>query len=163
MPKKANGEHSLYFDKEKKQYRGQIVIGRDEMGKLRRKSVYGKTKKEVREKLNQIEYGITTGTFVDKSGITIYQLAKQLLDDERNLNYIKEPTYHRHLETLKQLKAIYDTPLQKATELQIKDFLLKNQSYSQSTINKQFELLKRTFAAAIDKDIIIKNPMVKIR
>lgn len=163
MPKKANGEHSLYFDKEKKQYRGQIVIGRDEFGKLRRKSVYGKTKKEVREKLNQIEYGITTGTFVDKSNITVYQLAKQILDDERNLNYIKEQSYFRSMETLKQLKAIYNTPLQAVTEMQIKDFLLKNQHYSQSTINKQFGLLKRILDAAVDKDIIVKNPMIKIR
>lgn len=160
---KANGEHSLYFDKEKNQYRGQIVIGRDERGKLRRKSVYGKTKKEVREKLNQIEFGIQTGTFVDKSAITFYQLAKQILDDERNLNYIKTPTYFRHMETLKQLRGIYHTPLQQMNDVLIKDFLLKNQDYAQSTINKQYTMMQRTFREAVDRGILTKNPMERLR
>lgn len=163
MSKKANGEHSLYFDKEKNQYRGQIVIGRDERGKLRRKSVYGKTKKEVREKLNQIEFGIQTGTFVDKSAITFYQLAKQILDDERNLNYIKTPTYFRHMETLKQLRGIYHTPLQQMNDVLIKDFLLKNQDYAQSAINKQYTMMQRTFREAVDRGILTKNPMERLR
>lgn len=163
MSKKANGEHSLYFDKEKNQYRGQIVIGRDERGKLRRKSVYGKTKKEVREKLNQIEFGIQTGTFVDKSAITFYQLVKQILDDERNLNYIKTPTYFRHMETLKQLRGIYHTPLQQMNDVLIKDFLLKNQDYAQSAINKQYTMMQRTFREAVDRGILTKNPMERLR
>lgn len=163
ISKKANGEHSLYFDKEKNQYRGQIVIGRDERGKLRRKSVYGKTKKEVREKLNQIEFGIQTGTFVDKSAITFYQLAKQILDDERNLNYIKTPTYFRHMETLKQLKLIHSIPLQQINDMTIKDLLLKNQNYAQSTINKQYTMMQRTFREAVDRGILTKNPMERLR
>ena len=163
MSKNANGEHSIYFDKEKQLYRGQIVIGRDERGKLRRKSVYGKTKKEVREKLNQIEFGIQTGTFVDKSAITFYQLAKQILDDERNLNYIKTPTYFRHMETLKQLRGIYHTPLQQMNDVLIKDFLLKNQDYAQSTINKQYTMMQRTFREAVDRGILTKNPMERLR
>ncbi len=163
MSKKANGEHSIYFDKEKQLYRGQIVIGRDERGKLRRKSVYGKTKKEVREKLNQIEFGIQTGTFVDKSAITFYQLAKQILDDERNLNYIKTPTYFRHMETLKQLKLIHSIPLQQINDMTIKDLLLKNQNYAQSTINKQYTMMQRTFREAVDRGILTKNPMERLR
>lgn len=163
MKKNANGEHSIYFDKEKQLYRGQIVIGRDERGKLRRKSVYGKTKKEVREKLNQIEFGIQTGTFVDKSAITFYQLAKQILDDERNLNYIKTPTYFRHMETLKQLKLIHSIPLQQINDMTIKDLLLKNQNYAQSTINKQYTMMQRTFREAVDRGILTKNPMERLR
>lgn len=164
MPKKkANGEHSIYFDEKRKTFVGQITLGYDEKGKRKRKTVYGKTKQEVREKIKQIEFGIASGTFVDKSGITIYHLAKQMIDDELNLNNIKEATYHRHIETLKRLSSIYNTPLQKATETQIKDFLLKEQSYSQSTINKDFELLKRTFEEAVDRHIISSSPMAKMK
>ena len=161
--KKANGEHSIYYVKDKKLYRGQITVGYNENGKLKRKSVYGKTKKEVIEKLAQIEYGIKTGTFVDKSTITIYMLGKQMLDDELNLNYIKEATYHRHIETLKRLQPIYNTTLQTASEMQIKDFLLKEQNYSQSTINKEYQLLKKIFEEAIKRNIISKSPMQYIK
>ena len=163
MSKKANGEHSIYFDNTKKLYKGQIVIGRKEDGKLNRKYVYGKTKKEVREKLAQIEYGVMTGTFLDKSSITIHQLAKQILDDDFNLNYIKENTYFRHLETLKRLRPICGTPLQNASESQLKDFLLTQQNYAQSTINKTYELLNRTFKEAKRRKIIRENPMENIK
>ncbi|MCM1543808.1 MAG: site-specific integrase [Ruminococcus sp.] len=164
MPKKkANGEHSIYFDEKRKTYVGQITLGYDENGKRKRKTVYGKTKHEVREKIKQIEYGIASGTFVDKSDITIYHLAKQMLDDNLNMGYIKESTYHRTYETLKRLKPIYNTPLQSAIETQIKDFLLKEQSYAQSTIKKDFQLLKRTFEEAVDRHIIASNPMAKMK
>lgn len=164
MPKKkANGEHSIYFDESRKTYVGQITLGYDENGKRKRKTVYGKTKKEVREKIKQIEFGIASGTFVDKSDITIYQLAKQMLDDNLNMGYIKESSYHRTYETLKRLKPIYNTPLQNATETQIKDFLLSEQNYAQSTIKKDFQLLKRTFEEAISRHIITSNPMAKMR
>ena len=60
MKKKANGEHSIYYVKDKKLYRGQVTVGYNENGKLKRKSVYGKTKKEVIEKFQQtgVEVGM---------------------------------------------------------------------------------------------------------
>lgn len=159
MAKRANGDGAVYFSDKKKKWVGQITLGYDEKGNRKRKTVYGSTKSEVKQKLKQIEIGIFTGSFVDKSNITIYQLAKQILDDDYNANLIKENTYYRHIETLRRLKDIYNTPLQKATELQIKGFLLKEQTYSQSTINKDYRLLNRTFKEAIKKGIITKSPM----
>lgn len=163
MGKRANGDGAVYFGDAKKKWIGQITLGYDESGNRKRKTVYGSTKSEVKQKLRQIEIGIYTGDFVDKSNITIYQLAKQILNDDYNSNLIKENTYYRHLETLRRLKEIYNTPLQKATELQIKAFLLKEQNYSQSTIDKEYRLLNRTFKEAIKKGIITKSPMEDMR
>lgn len=160
--RKSNGEHTIYFLKDKNLFQGQICIGYYDNGRVKRKSVYGKTKKEVIEKLNQIEYGITTGTFIDKSSITIYHLAKQILDDKLNMNYIKSSTYARHIETLKRLKDIYDIPLQRATITMLKGFMLSQAGYSQSTINKEHQLLKMTFLEAMKREIINKNPMEHI-
>lgn len=157
--RKSNGEHTIYFDKAKNLFRGQICMGYSDNGRVKRKSVYGKTKKEVIEKLNQIEYGITTGTFIDKSSITIYHLAKQILDDKLNMNYIKSSTYARHIETLKRLKDIYDIPLQRATITMLKAFMLSQADYSQSSIDKEYQLLKSTFTEAMKREIINKNPM----
>lgn len=133
MPRKktrnANGSHTVYFIEAKKLWRGQICVGYDQNGKPKRKSVYGKTKKEATDKLKQIEYDIHTGTFTDKSEITIYHLAKQIIDDAYNLNEKKESTYCRDLATLDSLSDISGTPLQSVTETQIKDFLLKQIHY----------------------------------
>ena len=163
MSKRANGDGAIYYSDTKQKWVGQITLGYDEKGNRKRKTVYGITKTEVKQKLKQIEIGVYTGEYVDKSNITIYQLAKQLLDDDFNSNLIKENTYYRHLETLRRLKDIYNTPLQKATEMQIKAFLLKEQCYSQSTIDKEFRLLNKTFNDAIKKGIIAKSPMTDMK
>lgn len=157
--KGSNGSNSVYYKEDKKLWCGQISMGYDENGKTKRKTVYGKTKKEVTDKLKQIEFAITSGTFTDKSEITIYHLARQMIEDSYNLNEIKENTYYRHLSTLLELKPIYNTPLQAATSMQIKDFMLKRINYSQSTINKEFQLLRHTFREAIKRRIITENPM----
>ena len=157
--KGSNGSNTVYYIESKKLWTGQISLGYDENGKTKRKTVYGKTKKEVTDKLKQIEFAITSGTFTDKSEITIYHLARQMIEDSYNLNEIKENTYYRHLSTLSELKPIYNTPLQAATSMQIKDFMLKRINYSQSTINKEFQLLKHTFKEAVKRKIITENPM----
>lgn len=167
MPRKkkrqANGSHTIYYVENKKHWQGQICIGFKEDGRPNRKSVYGKTRKEVADKIKQIEYGIHTGTFTDKSEITIYHLAKQMIEESYNLNEIKDSTYFRHLSTLKGLEAIYNTPLQAATVMQLKDFMLKQIWYSQSTINKLHQMLKATFKEAMKRKIITENPMDDVK
>ena len=167
MPRKkkrqANGSHTIYYVENKKHWQGQICIGFKEDGRPNRKSVYGKTRKEVADKIKQIEYGIHTGTFTDKSEITIYHLAKQMIDESYNLNEIKDSTYFRHLSTLKGLETIYNTPLQAATVMQLKDFMLKQIWYSQSTINKLHQMLKATFKEAMKRKIITENPMDDVK
>ncbi len=163
MPKrKSNGEGSIYQRPDGK-WCGQITIGRDEKGKLRRKTVYGKTKKEVLEKLNQIRYGIMTGTFVDKSNITFYQLAKQMIDDKTNLNYVKETSGYRDMETLKRMECFYNTPLQRINETMLRDFLLQEQCYSQSLIDKEYQMMKRTFLEAVARGILSQNPLERVK
>lgn len=163
MSKRANGDGALYYDKAKKIYRGQIVIGYDENGKPKRKSVSGKKPTEVKQKLKQIEYQVFSGDFRDESSITIYHLAKQMIDDRLNNNEIKEATYQCNLSTLKRLRPIYNTPLQQVSETQIRAFLQSQLDYSQSILNKNYDLLKRTFEEAVERNIIVKSPMTRIK
>ncbi len=163
MSKRANGDGALYYDKSKKIYRGQVVIGYDENGKQKRKSVSGKNPTEVKQKLKQIEYQVFSGDFRDESSITIYHLAKQMIDDRLNNNEIKEATYQCNKATLDRLKSIYNTPLQQVTETQIRAFLQSQLDYSQSILNKDYDLLKRTFEEAVERNIIVKSPMTRIK
>lgn len=160
--KRANGEGSVFFDEKRKIYRGQVVVGYDEQGKQKRKSVSGKTASEVRQKLKQIEYQVFSGDYIDESSITIYQLAKQMQDDKLNYNEISEATYHRNIETLKRLKLIYNTPLQQANETHLRAFLQKQLNYSQSTLNKVYGMLNSVFKEAARRNIINKSPMENI-
>ncbi len=157
--RRSKGDGAIYLDEKRGLYVGQITLGFDEKGKRKRKTVYGSTKAEVRSKLKNIEFQVYTGTFVDKSDISIYHLAKQILDDKLNQNEIKQSTYYRHMETLKALKPIYNTPLQNANETQIRNYLNSLLSYSQSNINKIYTLLRQTFKEALKRKIISINPM----
>ena len=164
MPKRRQkGDGAIYYDESRKLYVGQITVGVDENGKRKRKTVYGKTKTEAQKKIKAVEFQIYEGTFVNASGVTLYAMAKQLLDDKLNQGEIKEPTYHRHVETLKRLAKISGTPLQALTETQIKGFLLENVTYSQSTLGKIYNLLKATLKEATRRGIIAENPMEHIK
>ncbi len=161
--RRARGDGAVYFDDKRKLYIGQIGLGVDENGKRKRKTVYGKTKAEVKEKLKAVEYQVYEGTFVNASGITLYQLAKQIITGKLNQGEIKETSYYRSMETLKQFQAIYNTPVQAVDETLIKSVLLSKIEYSQSAIDKMFGLLKTTFTEAIKRRIISENPMEHIK
>ena len=161
--RRMKGDGAVYFDEKRGLYIGQVNLGYDEYGKRKRKTVYGKTKTEVRDKMKSVDYQIFTGTFTDDSDITFYHLAKQILDDKLNQNEIKQATYSRHIETLKALKEMYNTPLQDCHETQIRNFINSKLNYSQSQINKMYDLLKKTFKEALHRHIIISNPMEHIK
>lgn len=161
--KNANGEGTVFFDESKGKYKGQIIVGYYDNGRPKRKSVFGNNKTEVKQKLKQIELQIMTDEYVDETTVTIKQLAMQILDDKLNDNEIKYSSYSRHLETVKMLADIYNTPIQKANETQIKEFLRKKLDYSQSIINKIYGLLKIVFNEAKKRNIIKQNPMEHIK
>ena len=158
--KRANGDGSIFYSENKKMWIGCVSLGYNEKGKRIRKSVSGESKTEVKQKLKQIELSIYNGEFVDESRITIYNLAKQMLDDKLNMNEINENTYYTHLSTLKRLEPIYNTPLQNANETQIRAFF-QNQIkvYANSPLQKDYQMLKQTFEEAVRRKIIIENPM----
>ncbi|MCR5636999.1 MAG: site-specific integrase [Clostridiales bacterium] len=158
--KKVNGEGTVY--KTKSGYRGQIVIGIDDFGKPIRRSVTGKTIKEVNEKLTAIKNSIITGTYIAPNRITLCELARLMLEDDLNMNYIKKGTYYRHIETLKRIEScpyIKNTPIQELSYTPIKDFLISETCMSQSVINKVYMMLKKTLKEAVKRKIISDNPI----
>ena len=163
MTRSATGQYSIYFDEKTGAYRGQIAIGKDESGKIKRKYVRGKTHAAVLKKLQKLELQYRDNVVADCYLVTFYQLTMQILNEELELNYIRETTHYRYLETLKQLEPLHQIPLEHITENAIRSLLKRNLHYSQNTINKQFDMLRRTFKEAVHRRLILKNPMDMIR
>jgi integrase len=161
--RRANGEGSIYYNKARDIYIAQVPVGYDENGKQKRISKSAKNKTEAMQKLKQLQLQIFNGEFIDESSITIYNLAYQMIIDKYNMNEINENTYETHLSTLKRLKPIYNTPLQKTNETQIRAFFQKHLDYSQSIIKKDYQMLKSTFLEAEKRGIIKKSPMINIK
>ena len=71
MAKNANGMGSIYQDKNKNCWRGSITLGRDETGRLRRKTFTGRTQKIVKEKMDKFLLENKTEHFLEGSKVKL--------------------------------------------------------------------------------------------
>lgn len=157
----ARGNGSIYFVESRQRYVGQITV--EIYGKPTRKTFYGKTVSEVKHKIQELQYQVKAGLYVKNNNATIKELAQKMIDEQLALNEIKQSSYDRKAESLKRLEPIYDIKIQDIDEDEIKQFLITQVNYSQSTINKVYQLLKAVMREAIRKKIITENPMEYIK
>lgn len=162
MSKRGNGEGTIYFSEKLNKWVGQFTAGRKDNGKIDRKSIYGNTRKEVKEKMTKALADVQEGKLINKTNITVGELATEIVEDKKNSNQISSSTYNRAIYTLQIITAstLGITPIQKVNATMIKNFLNDNTSYAESTLKKIYQLLGQTFRRAIERDYIIKNPML---
>jgi integrase len=162
-PKNHYGEGSIFYSNVKQKWMAQINIGKDENGKVIRKSVTAETQEEVKAKLDELKLSIYTGKFVNANTITFSQLVKQIYDEKLAMNEIQPQTYYRTMETVKLCKEINDIPVQKIDSTMIKQLLLSKVDYANSTIKKMYIILNQCFKEALKRKIISDNPMLDVR
>ena len=162
-PKNHYGEGSIFYSNVKQKWMAQINVGKDENGKVIRKSVTADTQEEVKAKLDELKLSIYTGKFVNANTITFSQLIKQIYDEKLAMNEIQPQTYYRTMETVKLCKEINDIPVQKIDSTAIKQLLLSKVDYANSTIKKMYIILNQCFKEALKRKIIIDNPMLDVR
>lgn len=162
MSRRGNGEGTIYYSDKLNKWVGQFTAGKKSDGKLNRKSVYGNTRKEVKEKMTKALADIQSNTYIEKNDITLIELATEIVQDKKDSNQISPNTYKRATYTLKYIENgdIANIPIQKIKAKDIKDFLKTVTIYANSTIEKIYQLLGQTFRRAVERDYIIKNPML---
>lgn len=147
LQKKSNGEGTVYFSESRKRWIGQITVGTNENGKPKRRSVYGKTKKEVREKMIELQAAVLHKTYVDPSQIKVADYIESLIEEDRRLNIVSESSYNRkksHLNIIKKYP-IANIKLTDVTEAHIKELYEGISDYSESIIKKVVSHIKRCF------------------
>ena len=158
------GEGSIYYVESRKRYSGQINLVID--GERVRKTVYGKTERETRNKLKELQIQALAGNLHNEKKQqmpTIFQYAEKMMDEQLALNEIRQSSYDRKMETLKMLSAISDKPLNELTEDDIIAFFKTQLDYSQSCINKMYQLLGAVLSKATHRKIIEDNPIKEIK
>ena len=75
--RRGNGEGTIFEDKKNKRWIGQYILGIAEDGKAIRKSVYGKTQKEIINKLNEVKYQMNNDIYVEKNGIKLVKILEK--------------------------------------------------------------------------------------
>ena len=74
-----------------------------------------------------------------------------LFNEQLELNEVRQSTYDRKMATLKMLSSISGNEIQDMDEKMIKDFFIKNLYYSQSSIDKMYQLLAFVFKKAVSR------------
>lgn len=162
MARRGNGEGTIYYSEKLNKWVGQFVAGRKNNGSINRKSVYGNTRKEVKEKMTQKLAEIQNSTFIEKSDITLMQIIKLSNEEKFKLNKIKGSTYNRILYTSKIIEKldIANMPIQKITRKDLNNSLTEIGDYSQSVINKIYQIIAQAFNYALLSEYIYKNPFL---
>ena len=155
MGKRGNGEGSIYFSEKLNRWVGQYTDG------IKRKTVYGKTRKEVNNKLISKLNDVKKGISCDKVQITVYELGNELLNTKLQTNIIKETSFRSLNYSLTKIKdsSIGNMNIQKINYRNIQDFFNTLTDYSNSYIEKITITLKLIFKEALKRDYIYKNPL----
>lgn len=153
MGKRGNGEGSIYYSEKLKRWIGQYTYN----GK--RKSVYGKTRSEVKDKLNKALVNIADNKYVDKSNYTLIDLINMNIEEQLKSNKIAQTTYNRNKETKKFIEnyEFVKMPIQKITPITVNEFLLNISNYSNSTISKISQMIRLAFDKAVILNIVTNN------
>lgn len=161
--KRGNGEGTIF----KREINGKtfwvteytIAMYDEKTGKRKRKTIYGKTRQEVKNKLEKIITDLNTDSYVDKSKVKFKDLTKEFIDNGYKLNQLSDSSYVRKLNTYNQICTHYmaDMEIQKISEDDLKDFLIYITKYSNSVIGKIYGVVNNTFKRAVRKNIINCN------
>jgi integrase len=155
------GNGSIFYVNKRNTFAGEVTVSIN--GELKRKRVYGKTKTIVKNKMMELRIQAQNNELNFKNKITLFELANKLIEEQFILEGIKQSSYDRKKETLKSMCELHNTSIQDMTEEQIKRFFISKIEYSQSYINKAYQLLNAVLKEAIRKKIINENPMLALK
>jgi len=158
---RGNGEGTIF----KRTIRGkekwvcEYTIGIKEDGTRDCITKYSDTRKEAKEKLEDIITQYKTNTLVKKSSVIFKDITKEFIDMGLQFNKLSTSSYTRKMGTYKCICGHYiaDMEIQKITERDVKDFLVYITKYSNSVIGKIYGVVNNTFKIAVRRKIITDN------
>lgn len=159
MSKRGNGEGTIYYSEKLNKWVGQFTAGKKENGKLNRKSVYGNTRKEVKEKITKALSDVQNNTFIEKNKTIFIELMNNIIEEQFASNNITTASYNRKKATSKIIKdlPIAEMEIQDITITDINNSLSKIKDYSNSVISKVYGLMSATLDKAVLLKIISSN------
>ncbi len=162
--RRGNGEGTIFEDKKNKRWIGQYISGIAEDGKAIRKSVYGKTQKEVVNKLNEVKYQMNNDIYVEKNGIKLVKIMKDIREEKLASNTISGGQYARLKWTINKIKnsKLGEMKIQDVTKNDIQEFLNSIKDLSDSYIKKLYEQFVQAYRRAEIKKYITYNPMYEV-
>lgn len=158
--RRGNGEGSIY-QRADGQWVGTVSLGYGADGKRRRRTVYGKTKKEVQDKLAELQHQSRTGTLANASKMTVAVYLDRWLSESARVK-VRGST----LESYERVVRIHIKPaighlaLQKVTALDIESVYSAMEKAGKAPRMRQYAhaILRRSFKIAVRWKLLTVNP-----
>ena len=167
--KRANGEGTVLKRKDGKGWQGQVSTGRDpETGKLRRITFYGKTQKDVQQKMTKTITEINSNSFIQPHTIKVWEWFERWLEDYKKPPKLKLSTYVSYEMIIRQhikpklgnilLKDLRTETLQKFyNEKSLNGRTDGNGGLSAKTMHNLHNMIHECLQQAVSNDLIHKN------
>lgn len=146
-----------------------ISLGYDAQGKRKRKAFYGKSRKEVQEKLTAALNEVNTGTYIEPSKMTVSQWLDAWLNDYKKLS-LKQKTCSNYSNLIRLYinPEIGDLKLKDLNRITVQKFITKTsekntfhydgRKISSRTVQMIYSVLKTALEQAVYSEMISKNP-----
>lgn len=165
MAKRGQGEGSI-SKRPDGTWWARITIGKTPDGKQKRKAFYGRTRKEVQEKLTAALNDINNNTYIEPSKMTVEQWMYIWLRDYKK-NSVKPKTYAAYEAHVRNHIApdLGGYTLASLRNDMVQRFVnnLADKGLKSITIERVVGTLKTGLIQAVDNDLIAKNPATKIK
>jgi integrase len=155
MGKRGNGEGSIYFRKSDEKWVGSITLEN-----RKRRVFYGKTRKEVQEKLKVALRDQQQGTLVTAPRQTLAQFLTDWLENSQKQS-VRPRTYERYEELVRLhiVPALGRYELQKLSAQHLQAFYAKKaeEGLSATTINHFHNVLHKALDTAVKWNLVARN------
>ena len=146
-----------------KQHKATLTIGKDiETREAVRKAFTGKTEEEAIDKMYKYKLDMKkSGNPIElqKTEKTIVNIAQDIEDSKYRMGKVQGNAYITNMATLERIKKnkFANIPIEKVTKKHIEDFLQEERSKSNSTIKKDYRMLKHVYEYAGYRNYISHN------
>lgn len=155
----GNGEGSFYIDKKTGRLVYQFTANSGKRPRIMQRK--NERTRDFKARATKIKSQVDEGTYIEKDKTILYDYMSKIIDDRLKRNLISECTYGRNIQALNLLKKIkiVKKPIQKITVLELQEVMDSFSSYSNSVIDKVYQVLNSAFEKARKQKIISENIM----
>lgn len=157
---KGNGEGTIYKSNKTGLYIGQYVLNN------KRYSVYQKKNEKIgdfKKRFNAILSSINDGTYIEKTNDIFIDILERHIEQKYQDGITSDSSYIRDLKTIDAIKktcsSFINKPIQNIKTEEIEDCKKNIRQYAQTSIDKIWRLLNKTFMIAISRRKLLYNPM----
>lgn len=159
--RRGRGEGAIYKLKHRDLWATIVTIGYDRAGKRTRRYVYGKTKKEVQDKLLKLQDDVSKGALANLDKISVGEFLRRWLDDSVK-NSVRPTTFARYELIIRKhvIPYISGIQLKQLSALHIQSLYtqLERENCPPRTRQMTHVILKRAMSQAVQWGHMSKNP-----